>query len=107
MIFRKSAIAALAAALSFSIGASGATRQDMINAKELAKTGNGARLGTALTFLERAAANRGSPVVATRDITRKLPALRASQGYVSISAYGDDLASLRAQLVAKGLQDAK
>ena len=39
-------------------------------------------------------------------MTRKLPALRASGGYVSISAYGDDLASLRTQLVSKGLKDA-
>ena len=36
----------------------------------------------------------------------KLPALRASQGYVSLSAYGDDLAGLRVQLEAKGLKDA-
>ena len=43
----------------------------------------------------------------THRVTRKLPALRASDGYVSISAYGDDLAGLRAQLTAKGLLNAK
>ncbi len=42
----------------------------------------------------------------TRAITRKSPGLRASNGYVSVSAYGDNLESLRAQLVAKGLKDA-
>ena len=104
---RKSAIAALAAvAILFSMGAAGASRDDIIAAKNAAKSGDGARLGASLAILQKAAARRVPVSDVTRNVTRKLPALRASQGYVSISAYGDDLASLKAQLVAKGLKDA-
>jgi hypothetical protein len=107
MMNRKSAIAALAtAAILFSVGAAGATRDDIIAAKFAAKSGDGARLGASLSILQKAAARRMPVSDVTRNVTRKLPALRASQGYVSISAYGDDLASLKAQLVAKGLKDA-
>ena len=107
MITRYSAIAALAAvAMLFSMGASGATRQEVIAAKNAAKSGDGARLGASLAVLERAAARRTSQAKVTREVTRKLPVLRASGGYVSISAYGDDLAGLRTQLVSKGLKDA-
>jgi subtilisin family serine protease len=108
MIFRKSAIAALAGvALSFSMGALGAARQDAVDARNAAKTGGGARLGASLAVLQRASLRRTAQSdVVTRGVTRKLPALQASNGYVSISAYGDDLSALRAQLVAKGLTDA-
>ena len=107
MITRYTAIAALAAvAMLLSMGASGATRQEAIAAKNAAKSGDGARLGASLAVLERAAARRTSQAKVTRDVTRKLPVLRASGGYVSISAYGDDLASLRTQLISKGLKDA-
>ena len=104
---KKSAIAALAAlAMLFSIGAIAGAREDIIAAKNAVKSGNGARLGVGLATMQKAAA-RNMPVSdVTRFLTRKLPALRASQGYVSVSAYGDDLASLKAQLVAKGLKDA-
>ncbi len=107
MITRYSAIVALTAvAMLFSMGASGATRQEVIAAKNAAKSGDGARLGASLAVLERAAARRTSQAKVTREVTRKLPALRASGGYVSISAYGDDLVGLRTQLVSKGLMDA-
>ena len=107
MISTKSAIAALAAvAVLFSMGASGASREQIVAAKNAAKSGDGARLGASLAILQKAAARRVPVSDVTRNVTRKLPALRASQGYVSISAYGDDLAGLKAQLVAKGLKDA-
>ena len=104
MTIKNSAIAALAAvALLFSIGAAGATRERCLAARNAAKSGDGARLGASLAVLQKAAARRVPQSDVTRSVTRKLPALRASDGYVSISAYGDDLAGLRAQLVAKGL----
>ena len=56
MITRYSASVALAAvAMLFSSGASGATRQEVIAAKNAAKSGDGARLGASLAVLERAA----------------------------------------------------
>ena len=101
------AVAAIVAvAMLFSTGAIGGNRQDAIAAKNAAKSGTGARLGASLAVLQKAAARRTSQQDVTRSVTRKLPALRASQGYVSVSAYGDDLAGLRAQLEAKGLKDA-
>jgi subtilisin family serine protease len=107
MINTKSAVAALAAAaLLFSVGAAGATREQVIAARNAAKSGDGARLGASLAILQKAAARRAPLSDVTRNVKRKLPALRASEGYVSISAYGDDLAALKAQLVAKGLKDA-
>jgi subtilisin family serine protease len=108
MNLNKSAIAALAAvALSFSITAAGAARQDAIEARNAAKSGNSARLGANLAILQRESARRVPQSDVTAGATRKSPALRASNGYVSISAYGDDLSALRAQLTAKGLLDAK
>jgi subtilisin family serine protease len=107
MKLNKSAIAALAAvALSVSMTAAGAARQDAIEARNAAKSGNSARLGANLAVLQRESARRVPQSDVTAAATRKSPALRASNGYVSISAYGDDLAALRAQLVAKGLLDA-
>ena len=108
MTIKRSAIAALAAVAAFiSLGAHGATREDAVAALKAAKAGEGARLGASLAVLERASARRVRQSDVTHRVTRKLPALRASDGYVSISAYGDDLASLRAQLIAKGLVNAK
>ena len=107
MTISRSAIAALAAvALFISVGASAATREEAIAARNAAKSGEGARLGASLAVLQKAAARRVPQSDVTRRVTRKLPALRASQGYVSVSAYGDDLPALRAQLEAKGLVDA-
>ena len=48
--------------------------------------------------MQRAAARRVPQSDVTHRVTRKLPALRANAGYVSVSAYGDDLPGLRAQL---------
>jgi subtilisin family serine protease len=108
MIIRNSAIAAVTAvAVLFSFGAHGATRQEAMAAKNAARSGNAARLDPLLNVMQRAAARHKPQSDLTRSTLRKLPALRASNGYVSVSAYGDDLANLRSQLVAKGLKDAK
>jgi subtilisin family serine protease len=104
MTIKSSAIAAVAAVAMFiSAGANSATRDEAIAARNTAKSGDGARLGASLAVLQRAAARRAPQSDVTRRVTRKLPVLRASEGYVSISAYGDDLRGLRAQLEAKGL----
>jgi subtilisin family serine protease len=104
MTIKRSAVAAVAAMAAFiSFGAHGATRDEALAAMKAAKSGDGARLGASLAVLQRAAARRVPQSDVTRRVTRKLPALRASQGYVSVSAYGDDLPALRAQLIAKGL----
>jgi len=106
MISRKSAIAALAAVgVIISLSASGATRQEAMDVKNAAVSGDGARLASILAVMQRAS-HRVPQSDVTRSMTRRIPALRASQGYVSVSAYGDDLAGLRAQLVAKGLKNA-
>ncbi len=107
MISRKSAAAALGAlAMVLSFGANGATRQEIIAARNAARSASGANLGASLAVLQRAAARRVPQSDLTRNLTRKVPVLQASNGYVSVSAYGDNLAALRTQLVAKGLQDA-
>jgi subtilisin family serine protease len=107
MTITRSAVAAVAAlAAFFSLGAHGAARDEAVAALKSAKAGDGARLGASLVVLQRAAARRVPQSDVTQRVTRKLPALRASDGYVSISAYGDDLAGLRAQLTAKGLKGA-
>ena len=104
MTIKRSAIAAAAAMAVFvSVGAFGATRDEATAAMKTAKSGDGARLGASLAVLQRAAARRLPQSDVTHRVTRKLPALRANAGYVSISAYGDDLPGLRAQLTAKGL----
>lgn len=97
-----------AAALTFSVGASAADRAAIDAAKNAAKSGNEARIGASLAVLEKAADTASAArSVAPNDVARRVrlknPALRASGGYVSISAYGDDLAALRTQLIAKGL----
>ena len=106
MTSTRSAIAAVAAmALFISFGAHGANRGEALAAMKTAKSGDGARLGASLAVLQRAAARRLPQSDVTHRVTRKLPALRASDGYVSISAYGNDLQALRTQLTAKGLID--
>jgi subtilisin family serine protease len=116
MSIRVSAVAALSAvAMSLSLGASAgdraqlvaAKRAAIVAAKNAAKSGDNARLGASLAVLQKAAARRVAQSDVTHHVTRKNPALRASDGYVAVSAYGDDLAALRAQLVAKGLLAAK
>jgi len=64
-----------------------------------AKSGPGAKLAPELMILERAA-----QVPATGEgLRRKLPPLHTQSGYVRITAYSDDPASLMPQLVSKGM----
>jgi subtilisin family serine protease len=109
MSIRTSAFVALSAFVcAWSAGAAGSNREAAIAAKAAAKSGEGARLGATLSVLQRAtAARRGPQSDVMRGMSRKLPALRASDGLVAVSAYGDDPASLRTQLQAKGLVDAR
>jgi hypothetical protein len=107
MTSRKSAVAAVAAmALCLSLAA-GAADATLATARTAAKSGTNARLGASLAVLQKAAtARRLATSANSQALARKLPVLRATDGYVSISAYGDDLAALKAQLVSKGLLDA-
>lgn len=113
---KSSAIAVLTAvAVSFSVGATAASQAErvaakraaIVAAKNAAKSGDGARLGASLAVLEKASARRVAQSDVTHRVTRKNPALRARDGYVAVSAYGNDLGALRAQLVSKGLIAAK
>jgi subtilisin family serine protease len=107
MISRKSAIAAVAAVGALlSLDAAGATRQQAVALKEAARAGDAARLAPLLSVMQRAAAKRNLQTETPRG-ARTIPGLRTRGGYVSVSAYGDDLAGLRAQLVGKGMKDAK
>lgn len=69
-----------------------------------AKSGAAAKLGPPLAMLERAAEQTPAGGASLR---RKLPPLRTHSGYVRVSAYGDDPATLAAQLVSKGLLEPK
>ena len=64
-----------------------------------AKSGPGAKLGPELMILERAA----QAPAASESLRRKLPPLHTQSGYVRITAYSDDPASLMPQLVSKGM----
>ena len=68
-----------------------------------AKSGTSAKLGPYLAILDRAAQSPSAGAT----VRRKLPPLRSHSGYVRVTAYGDDPASLGAQLVSKGMLDAK
>jgi subtilisin family serine protease len=107
MRISKLAGAALAILAAISTGASGATREDAIASLRAAKSSEGARLGASLALLHKTAARPQGQLQAqsraTRDLRRKLPMLRTGDGFVPISAYGDNLAALRIQLEAKGL----
>ena len=70
-----------------------------------AKTGAGARLGPHLTILQKAYGSQ--PLWHDGGLRAKLPPLRLQDGYVRISAYGDDVGSLRTQLVGRGMLDAR
>ena len=117
MNLRSLAIAALSAGvLSFSVTTAAQDLQDRqvrdakraaaATAQKNAKTGAAARLGASLSVLQNTTSQRAARVDVSRVLARKNPALRTSGGYVSISAYGDDLGALRARLVSKGLTGA-
>lgn len=105
MIIRTLALVALTT-FSFTAGAPAADREAAIAARNAAKSGDGARLGATLAVLQRASRSAPQSDV-TRAMKRKLPALRAGDGLVAVSAHGDDPASLSTQLQSKGLVDAK
>jgi subtilisin family serine protease len=103
--------AALAAMAACSSTILAADREAAVAARIAAKSGEGARLGATLAVLDQTSAARvtgpgAARTSGARAMNRKLPGLRARDGYVSLSAYGDDLPSLRAQLEAKGLVNA-
>src|SRR4051794_5950924 len=69
------------------------------------KTGVGARLGPHLTLLQKAYGSQ--PLWHDGGLRAKLPPLRVQDGYVRISAYGDDIEGLRTQLIGRGMLDAR
>jgi Subtilase family len=69
------------------------------------KTGPGAKLGPHLSILQKAYG--AQPLWHDGGLRPKLPPLRVQDGYVRISAYGDDVGALKTQLVGKGMLDAK
>ncbi len=70
-----------------------------------AKSGVGAKLGPQLLILQKAYG--AEPLWHDGGLRAKLPPLHTQDGYVRISAYGDDVSALRTQLVGQGMLDAK
>jgi subtilisin family serine protease len=103
------AAAALALVFACATSAFSATptqkRQAIQQLKGEARSASGARVSTPLLALQKASAKRQR--AGERDLQRKLPALRARNGYVSVNAVGDNAAALRTQLVSKGMVNAK
>lgn len=86
----------------------GLTRNSTASLKQLlveSKTGAGAKLGPHLFILEKAYG--AQPLWHDGGLRAKLPPLRVQDGYVRVSAYGDDVSSLKIQLVGKGMLDAR
>lgn len=81
------------------------TAQALRQLKRDVMSGPGAKLGPHLLALQRAAAAR--PHSSEIAFDRKFPQLRVQDGYVYVSAYGDDGVALAAQLVGEGMLDAK
>ncbi|WP_437649939.1 S8 family peptidase [Sorangium sp. So ce362] len=81
------------------------TAQGLGQLKRDVMSGPGAKLGPHLLALQRAAAAR--PHSSEIAFDSKFPELRVRDGYVYISAYGDDGVALAAQLVGQGMLDAK
>jgi subtilisin family serine protease len=69
------------------------------------KTGTGARLGPHLAILQKAYGSQ--PLWHDGGLRAKLPPLRMQDGYVRISAYGDDVNALKTQLIGQGMLDAR
>ena len=78
------------------------------NLKQLlleSKSGAGAKIGPQLYILQKAYGSQ--PLWHDGGLRAKLPPLHVQDGYVRVSAYGDDLGSLKTQLVGLGMLDAK
>jgi subtilisin family serine protease len=69
------------------------------------KSGVGAKLGPHLLILQKAYG--AQPLWHDAGLRAKLPPLHVQDGYVRISAYGDEVSSLKSQLVAEGMLDAR
>lgn len=69
------------------------------------RTGVGAKLGPQLLILQKAYG--AQPLWHDGGLRAKLPPLRMQDGYVRISAYGDDVSALKTQLVGKGMLEAR
>jgi subtilisin family serine protease len=69
------------------------------------KTGAGARMGPHLSILQKAYG--AQPLWHDGGLRAKLPALRVQDGYVRISAYGDNVSELKTQLVGQGMLEAR
>ena len=69
------------------------------------KTGAGAKIGPQLYILQKAYGSQ--PLWHDGGLRAKLPPLHVQDGYVRISAFGDDLNALKTQLVGQGMLDAK
>ena len=69
------------------------------------KTGPGAKMGPHLYILQQAYG--AEPLGHDGGLRSKVPPLRVQDGYVRISAYGDDVSSLKTELVGQGMLDAK
>lgn len=67
------------------------------------KTGAGAKLGPHLLILQKAYG--AQPLWHDGGLRAKLPPLHTQDGYVRISAYGDDVGALQTQLVGQGMLD--
>jgi subtilisin family serine protease len=80
-------------------------RQAIQQLKLESRSASGARISTPLLALQKASTKRQR--AGERDLQRKLPALRAGNGYVSVNAVGDNAATLKTQLVSKGMVNAK
>lgn len=78
------------------------------NLKQLlleAKTGTGAKIGPQLYILQKAYGTQ--PLWHDGGLRAKLPSLHVQDGYVRISAFGDDVSALKTELVSQGMLDAK
>jgi hypothetical protein len=103
------AAAALALVFACTMPALSATsaqkRQAIKQLKLESRSVSGAKVSTPLLALQKASNKRQR--AGERDLQRKIPALRASNGYVSVNAVGDNAAALKTQLVSKGMLNAK
>jgi len=69
------------------------------------KSGVGARIGPHLYILQKAYG--AQPLWHDGGLRAKLPPLRVQDGYVRISAYGDNVSELKTQLVGQGMLEAR